>query len=61
MTTFREFQAELERLHLEEERKRRRDKGLAIAQIRAWITEYRLTPDELGDLLADAPAAREAT
>jgi hypothetical protein len=47
MTTYREFQSELERLHQDQERDRRRDKALAIARIKAMIAEYQLTADEL--------------
>ena len=48
MTTFREFQNELERLHQQSESVRRQAKGAALEKIRAWIAEYDLTLDELG-------------
>lgn len=46
--TFRGFQAELERLHQEAERKRRKQKAEAFERIRALILEYQLEPSALG-------------
>ncbi len=54
MTTFREFQAELEALHRQAERTRRMDKAAALERIRALIAEYDLQPAELG-LEVDEP------
>ena len=48
MTSYREMQAELERLHQESERTRRIEKGKALEKIRALIAEYDLQPGELG-------------
>ena len=48
MSTFREFQEELERLHRQSESTRRQAKGAALEQIRMLIAEYDLTLDELG-------------
>lgn len=48
MTKYREFQAELERLHREAEQSRRRGKRAALDQIRALIIEYEVTPSQLG-------------
>lgn len=48
MTTFREFQAELERLHQQAESNRRKQKGEALERIRALIAEYRVEPADLG-------------
>ena len=59
MTTYREFQAELQRLHLQEESIRRKAKGEALDRIRSLIVEYRLTPSELG-LEADPQSRRPA-
>lgn len=59
MTTYREFQAELERLHQQAEVERRREKGAALERIRALILEYRLLPSDLG--FAPAPKPRTPT
>lgn len=59
MTSYREFQAELERLHQQAESARRREKGEALERIRALILEYRLLPSDLG--FTDAPKARAAS
>jgi DNA-binding protein H-NS len=48
MTTYREFQAELQRLHQQTESVRRKEKGEALDRIRSLIVEYRLTPSDLG-------------
>ena len=48
MTGFREFQAELERLHQQAETARRQEKRAALDKIRALITEYDLQPSDLG-------------
>ncbi len=48
MTSYREFQAELERLHQQSESLRRKQKGEALEQIRALIAEYRVEPADLG-------------
>jgi DNA-binding protein H-NS len=48
MTTYRELQAELARLHQESERVRIGEKGKALERIRALIAEYRILPHELG-------------
>lgn len=48
MTTFREFQAELERLHQSAERTRLEEKRAALERIKALIAEYDLQPSELG-------------
>ena len=55
MTTYREFQAELERLHQQAESTRRKEKGEALDRIRSLIVEYQLTPADLG-LVAGRPA-----
>lgn len=48
MTTYREFQQELERLHQKAESARRIEKGEALARIRSLIIEYQLLPSDLG-------------
>ncbi len=48
MTTYREFQAELERLHQQSESLRRKQKGEALERIRALIAEYHVEPADLG-------------
>ena len=48
VTTYREFQDELERLHQQAETARRKEKGEALARIRALIVEYQLLPSDLG-------------
>ena len=48
MTSYREFQAELQRLHEQAERARRSEKSAALEQIRSLIAEYQLSPSELG-------------
>ena len=60
MTTYREFQEELQRLHQKSEAVRRVEKAAALERIRALIVEYRLLPSELGftgAVSADPPAA----
>ncbi len=48
MTGFREFQAELERLHQQAETARRQEKRAALQKIRALIAEYDLQASDLG-------------
>jgi DNA-binding protein H-NS len=48
MSKYREFQAELERLHQQSETARRREKAEALARIRALIDEYALDASDLG-------------
>jgi len=48
MTTYREFQEELQKLHQKAEAARRMEKAAALDQIRALIIEYRLLPSDLG-------------
>jgi len=48
VTTYREFQIELERLHQQAERVRLSEKAAALDRIRALIVEYRLLPSDLG-------------
>ena len=65
MTTYREFQAELERIHQQSESARRRQKAEAFERIRALIVEYALDPETLGLAawkwdVPTAPAARKA-
>ncbi len=48
MTSYREFQAELERLHQDAERARRSEQRAALETIRALIVEYELLPSDLG-------------
>lgn len=48
MTTYREFQAELEKLHREAEQARRSEQRDALEKIRALIIEYQLLPSDLG-------------
>jgi DNA-binding protein H-NS len=48
VTTCREFQDELERLHQQAEMARRKEKGEALARIRELIIEYQLLPSDLG-------------
>ena len=48
MTTYREFQAELAKLHQQAEAARRIEKAAALDRIRALIIEYRLLPKDLG-------------
>lgn len=48
MTTYRELQAELQRLHQQAEKVRRDEFVAAIDQIRALIVEYQLLPSDLG-------------
>lgn len=59
MTTYREFQEELQRLHLRSEAARRIEKAEALERIRALIVEYQLLPSELGfgRAVADKPDA----
>jgi DNA-binding protein H-NS len=56
MTTYREFQEELQRLHLKSESARRIEKAEALARIRALIVEYQLLPSDLG--FGRAPTAK---
>ena len=56
MTTYREFQEELQRLHLKSESARRIEKAEALERIRALIVEYQLLPSELG--FGSAPAGK---
>ncbi len=48
MTSYREFQAELQKLHEQAERARRSEKATALEQIRALIAEYELSAADLG-------------
>ena len=48
MTGYKEFQAELERLHRQAETARRQEKREALEKILALIAEYDLQPHELG-------------
>lgn len=48
MTSYREFQAELQKLHEQAERARRAEKSAALEKIRALIVEYELLPSDLG-------------
>ena len=48
MTTYRELQEELQRLHQKSEAARRLEKGEALERIRALIVEYQLLPSDLG-------------
>lgn len=59
MTTYREFQAELERLHQQAETARRKEKGEVLERIRALIVEYQLLPSDLG--LGPTPRAAAPT
>jgi len=56
MTSYKEFQAELEKLHREAERARRNEQREALEKIRALIIEYQLLPSDLG--FADSPKRR---
>ena len=47
MRAFREFQAELEKLHQQSERTRRAEKAAAVERIRSLIAEYGMLPEEL--------------
>lgn len=58
MTTYREFQIELERLHHQAERARLAEKSAVIDRIRALIVEYQLLPSDLD--LAPKPRAKTA-
>lgn len=48
MTSYREFQAELQRLHEQAERARRAEKSAALEKIRSLIAEYDLSSADLG-------------
>ncbi len=48
MTTYREFQQELERLHQKSESERRKQKADAFDRIRALVDEYDVPPHVLG-------------
>lgn len=48
MTTYREFQAELERLYQQSEKERRTLKAEAYHRIRALVDEYQVPPDMFG-------------
>jgi len=48
VTTYREFQAELQRLHEQAESARRQEKAAALERIRALIVEYQLLPSDFG-------------
>lgn len=48
MTTYREFQQELERLHQKSESERRKQKTDAFHRIKALIAEYGVPPSVLG-------------
>lgn len=58
MTSYREFQAELQKLHEQAERARRAEKSAALEQIRALIAEYDL---QLSDLGLDPASRRTGT
>ncbi len=61
MRAFREFQAELEKLHQQSEKSRRVDKASAIERIRFLVAEYGMLPDELAPAWEDATPAPAAT
>ena len=48
MATYRELQAEIERLQQEAQVAREAEKSAVIEQIRQMIVEYRIYPQELG-------------
>ncbi len=48
MTSYKTFQAELERLHQESERTRRAEKRDALNRILALVAEYRIELEDLG-------------
>ena len=60
MTSLREFQAELERLHQQSETKRRQDKREALETIRALIAEWNIQPEELGIEVEREPVSLSA-
>ena len=48
MTTYREFQAELERIYQQSESDRRRAKAEAFRRIRELVIDYQLEPGVIG-------------
>lgn len=50
MRAFREFQAELEKLHQQSERTRRADKAAAIARIGSLVADHGIRPEELAPM-----------
>jgi DNA-binding protein H-NS len=64
MHAFREFQAELEKLHQQSERSRRIERAAAVERIRALIADCAILPEELArawEGTAHAPPAARAT
>ncbi|KVD49855.1 H-NS histone [Burkholderia sp. ABCPW 11] len=57
MATYRQLSAQLERLQQKIDKEREKAVADAIAEIRAKIDEYDITPEELGFLPAKSAAA----
>ena len=60
MATYRQLTAQLERLQQQIDKEREKAIADAIADIRAKIEEYDITPEELGFRPVGAPAAAAA-
>lgn len=58
MATYRQLTAQLEKLQVKIGKERERALAQAIAEIRAKIEEFDITPEELGFLPVGAAAAR---